>query len=72
EKAIINESEEIKAKPPEHRDKIVEGKLRKWYSTNTLEDQPWILDDKMTVKKAIEAALGKGSTIVSFQRIALG
>ncbi|MFT5291838.1 MAG: elongation factor Ts, partial [Planctomycetota bacterium] len=41
EKAIINESEEIKAKPPEHRDKIVEGKLRKWYSTNTLEDQPW-------------------------------
>ncbi len=72
EKAVINESDEVKAKPAEHRDKIVEGKLRKWYSTNTLEDQPWILDDKMTVKKAIEAALGKGSTIVSFQRIALG
>ena len=72
EKAVIAESDEVKSKPEQFREKILLGKVNKWFSTCTLEDQPWMLDDKMSVKKAVEEALGKGSRIVSFQRVALG
>lgn len=72
EKAVIAESDEVKKKPAEFQEKIITGKISKWYSTCTLEDQPWMLDDKMTVKKALESALGKGTKIVAFERVALG
>jgi len=72
EKAVIAESDEVKKKPAEFQDKIIQGKLSKWFSTCTLEEQPWMLDDKQSVKKALEDALGKGTKILGFQRVALG
>lgn len=67
ERKVHLESEELAKKPEEIREKIVKGKLEKFYSEICLVEQPWIKDDKQSVQKAIEAELGKGSTIESFQ-----
>lgn len=72
ERAVVRESDEVKAKPAEMRDKIVEGKLGKWFAQSTLEEQPWIHDDKQQVKKALEKELGKGTRIEAFARVQLG
>ena len=37
-----------------------------------LPEQPWILDDKLTVQKALDAELGKGTRIEAFRRVRLG
>lgn len=72
EKAVIRESDEVKKKPEEFRDKIVEGKLGKFFAGTCLEEQPWIHDDKSSVAKAIEKELGKGSRIEAFQLVHIG
>ena len=72
ERAVLRESEEVKSKPEEIRDKIVEGKLGKFYSASVLEEQPWIHDDKKSVKKALEAELGAGTAIEAYASVALG
>ncbi len=38
-------------KPPEIMEKIVTGKLRKWYSEICLMNQPWLRDDKTSLAK---------------------
>jgi len=72
EKAVIAESDEVKSKPEAVRGKIVQGKLGKFYAASVLADQPWILDDKTTVQKALDQALGKGARIEAFRRVKLG
>jgi elongation factor Ts len=72
EKAVLRESDDLKSKPAEMRDKIVEGRLGKFYSTSVLEEQPWILDDKTSVQKALERELGKGARIEAFARVQIG
>ena len=72
EEAVIRESDEVKSKPDAVRDKIVQGKLSKFYATCVLADQPWIHDDKMSVQKALEKDLGAGTRIEAFTRVKLG
>jgi len=72
ERAVLRESDEVKAKPENIRDKIVEGKLAKFYAGTVLEEQPWIHDDKQPVRKALEGELGRGTAIEAFARIRLG
>ncbi len=72
ERAVICESDEVKKKPEQYRDKIVDGKLGKFFSSCVLEEQPWIHDDKTSVAKALVAELGEGTRVVSFQRVLLG
>jgi elongation factor Ts len=72
EKAVIRESDEVKKKPAEFQSKIIEGKLRRFYAEKTLEEQPWIHDDKLTVQRAIEKELGRGTKIQGFRRIRIG
>jgi len=69
EREVIRDSDEVKKKPEEFRDKIVEGKLGKFYSQTCLEEQPWIHDDKSSVQKAMEKELGKGARILAFRRL---
>ncbi len=71
ERAVHMESEELAKKPEQIREKIVAGKLDKFYSEVCLVEQPWIKDDKQSVEKAIEALLGKGSRIENFQLFAI-
>jgi elongation factor Ts len=69
ERAVHASSEDVLKKPAEHREKIITGKLEKYYSEVTLQEQPWIFDDKQNVAKAVVQALGAGSTVAAFQRM---
>lgn len=64
--------EEVKGKPEDIQEKIIKGKLEKFYKDVCLVDQPWVLDDSMSVAKAVEKNLGAGSRIVDFARFAVG
>lgn len=66
ERAVFAESEDVKKKPEEFRDKIIDGKLNKFFAEKCLVEQGWVFDDKQAVAKAIEGALGKGATIEFF------
>lgn len=64
--------EEVKGKPDNIRDKIVDGKLDKFYADTVVTEQPWVMDDSLTVAKALERELGKGTVLEDFFRFAVG
>ncbi len=72
EKAIYRESEEVKKKPEAMRENIVNGKLNSFYASAVLPEQPWVLDEKLRVDKAVEAALQSPATIEGFALIVVG
>jgi len=72
ERAVLADSAEVQSKPENIRDKIVEGKMQRFYSECVLSDQPWILDDKTSVGKFLESSLGAGTRIEAFARVKLG
>ncbi len=62
-------------KPEKVADKIVEGKLEKFYEENCLYEQHFIKDDKLTVKELIEAVIakvGENVTVRRYVRFKLG
>ena len=72
ERQVILDSEEVQKKPEEFREKIVEGKLKRYYSERCLSEQAWIHDDKTSVGKQLEKELGAGTRIETFGRVRLG
>lgn len=64
--------EEVKGKPENIQEKIVGGKLDKYFAETVLTEQPWVLDDSLSVAAALERELGKGTHLVSFVRYAVG
>ena len=75
ERNIFRGQLEGQGKPAAILDKIVEGKLEKFYSEVCLLDQPYIRDDKTTVGDLVKAAAAKtGENIVvrRFSRFRLG
>jgi elongation factor Ts len=64
--------EEVKGKPPEMAEKIVNGKLEKFLAARILPEQPWIRDDKTTVQKTLERVLGPGTKIEAFACFVIG
>ncbi len=73
EKAIFKE--EIKGKPENIIEKIIQGKLEKFYQSNCLTEQPFIKDDKVSVGQLVnEVAKKIGDTleIKQFVRFQLG
>lgn len=62
-------------KPPEVADKIVEGKLNKWYEEHCLLDQAFVKDDSLSVSDLINSAigtLGEKIRVRRFTKYALG
>jgi elongation factor Ts len=62
-------------KPPEVAERIVEGKLGKWYEEHCLLDQAFVKDDAITVGELIFRAigsLGEKIRVRRFARYALG
>ena len=62
-------------KPPEIAEKIVEGKLAKWFEEHCLLDQAFVKDDSMSVRDLIVRAvgsLGEKIRVRRFARYALG
>lgn len=62
-------------KPPAAVQKIVEGKLEKYYSTSCLVDQPFVKDPERTVKDILTekiAKLGENIVVRRFVRFQIG
>ncbi|MDP2911252.1 MAG: elongation factor Ts, partial [Candidatus Omnitrophota bacterium] len=57
EKSILKET--VKGKPENIVEKIVQGKLEKFYSEVCLMDQPFVKDDKITIKDYLGTLIGK-------------
>ncbi len=75
EKDIIKEQFKDSKKPPEIVEKIIQGKLGKFYEEVCLLDQPYIKDDKVSVKQLVAsyiAKFGENIRISRFARYELG
>jgi elongation factor Ts len=75
EKDIIRTQFKDSDKPKEIVEKIVEGKLGKFFSEVCLLNQPYIKDDKMTVEQLLAtyiAKFGENIQVKQFARFALG
>ena len=75
EKDIIREQFKDSGKPSEIVEKIVQGKLSKYFQEACLLDQPYIKEDKMAVKELVTsfiAKVGENVVISRFARFELG
>ncbi|PRW58941.1 elongation factor Ts [Chlorella sorokiniana] len=75
EKAIEMEKEDIKSKPEQMREKIVQGRVDKIAKTMALLEQPYIKDSGKTVAEVIKeaiAGIGENIQIRRFERFVLG
>jgi elongation factor Ts len=64
--------EEVSDKPEGIQEKIIGGKLNKFFAGVALREQPWVMDDSKSVQKAVEEALGQGTIITDYARFAIG
>ena len=75
EKEIIHEQFKDSKKPPEIVEKIVLGKLNKFYEEICLLDQKYIKDDKVSIKEYVAsfiAKFGENIRVRRFARFQLG
>ncbi|THB64957.1 MAG: translation elongation factor Ts [Desulfovibrio sp.] len=75
EKAIYRQQALDEGKPENIVDKIVEGRVKKYYKEVCLIEQPFIKDDKVVIQDLINelvAVLGESILIGRFTRMALG
>jgi elongation factor Ts len=77
EREVLREQARASGKPDEIVDKMVEGRLRKFYEDVVLLQQTYVIDleNEVKVGKAIEAAakdLGAAIKVTGFRRFALG
>ncbi len=75
EKAIYRDQATQSGKPADIVEKMVEGRVRKYYEEVVLLEQAYIMEDKAKVGKAVEAAakdIGAPVKVASFIRFGLG
>jgi elongation factor Ts len=75
ERAILTEQAKESGKPANVIEKMVEGRLRKFYEEVVLVAQPFVHDPDLTVEKAVAAAereAGAPIKVAGFYRFALG
>ncbi len=75
EKEILKEQALKSGKPEKILDKIVEGKLTKFYSQHCLLDQPFVKDGDKTIQQLLDELMGKTGekcVIRRFARYQLG
>ncbi len=70
EKEIIKGQFKDSNKPPEIVDKIVEGKLKKYFEEVCLMDQPYVKDDKVSVNKHVASFIAKFGENIQVRRFA--
>ena len=68
EREILSKQDDVLEKPEQVREKIVEGRLEKWFEANVLADQAWIHDTDRRVGDVLAEA---GLEIIEFARFAL-
>lgn len=75
ERAVLVQQARDSGKPEEIIEKMVEGRMRKYYKEVVLNAQTFVIDGENTVAKAVEAAgkdVGGDIKITGFVRFALG
>jgi elongation factor Ts len=75
QKEIFGEQAKASGKPEKVIEKIVEGKIRKWYSEVCLLSQPYVQDDKQTIddlRGALISKTGENIVVSRFVRYELG
>jgi len=68
-------AEHAKGKPENIIEKILQGKLNKWFNERVLLEQPFVKDDKQSVGKVVEQAsksIGQPIKVVRFLRYEVG
>lgn len=71
EKNIAREQIIAEGKPAELADRIAAGKLNRFFKDNTLVNQEFVKDNKLSVKEYLESQ-EKGLEVVSYVRLAIG
>jgi elongation factor Ts len=75
EKAILVDQAKASGRPDDVIEKMVEGRLRKFYEEVVLLEQPFVMDGKTPVKDIVEQTakeLGAPITLKAFARYAIG
>jgi elongation factor Ts len=75
EKAVLSEQARASGKPEEIIQKMVEGRLRKYYQEVVLLEQDFVVEPGTSVSKAVQAAskaIGAPVKVTGFLRFALG
>ena len=75
EKSVYREQLLAEGKPAAIIDKILEGKVRKFYEQACLLEQPWIRDDEKKIKDLVIAQIakmGENMKIRRFSRFSIG
>jgi elongation factor Ts len=71
ERRIFAEQAAASGKPANIVDKMVQGRVDKFYKEVTLLDQPWVRDDSKAIRDLVKAA-GPGVSIRRFARFQIG
>jgi elongation factor Ts len=69
ERAVLIEQARASGKPENILEKMVEGRIRKYYEEVVLLEQVWVHDGESRVRAVVKKA---GATLVGFERFALG
>jgi len=75
ERSVLAEQARASGKPEEIVEKMVQGRLRKYYEEVCLLDQTFVIDTESKVRQAVEAAgndAGAPVTVIGFHRFQLG
>jgi elongation factor Ts len=75
ERAVYREQVRNEGKPEKMWDRIIEGKLKKFYQESSLLEQAFVIDPDKTVKERVAetaAAMGENVVVRRFARFALG
>lgn len=75
ERDILSGMDDLEGKPDNIKEKIVTGRLEKWYKDRVLMEQEFLKDDSQTIQQLLEAAvgqLGEKIQIARFSRFVLG
>ena len=68
ERDILSRQDDVLDKPEQVREKMVAGRLEKWFEAQVLVDQAWIHDSDLLVGDVLQKA---GLEIIEFERFAL-
>jgi elongation factor Ts len=69
ERRVLTEQAQASGKPPAVIEKMVEGRIRKYYEEVVLLEQVWVHDGETRVKEVVKKA---GGDLTGFQRFVLG
>ncbi len=75
EKAVLTEQASASGKPPQVIEKMVEGRVRKYYEETVLLEQVYVVDGESRIKDVVEKAakdVGAPVKLAAFRRYALG